>query len=277
MATLIYDPYGIESVITTAVLLKEQPETFTGAVAFNGEMVPSTEDTFLRVLCELDEQTLSRFSKLGKSIMVFDVEEMLLKEAENSEEEAVDDGVQYSLLRHIYRSNPSDELYRLILAVDFFKKRNRSHYAEMYTDGKPVEYINIGFMLHARVYWAFKQALTTLFTAKKFEYSDAEHVEEYTEFQSMLKGNMKQYLSVSNVELSGKRLTIPMMNTNIGEAAWLKQYLQAVYPYGILYEVKGLSIIAITWSPERNMEKKFSMLLKEAISKEYRVVFAGRD
>jgi hypothetical protein len=97
------------------------------------------------------------------------------------------------------------------------------------------------------------------------------------EFLAMLKGNMKQYLSISNIELSGKRITVPMMNSNINEAAWLKQYLQAVYPHGILYEVKGLNIIAITWSPERNLEKKFSLVLKEAISKEYRVVFAGRD
>jgi hypothetical protein len=277
MATIIYDPYGIESVISAAVLLKERPELFTGAIAFNGEMVPSGETNFIKVLCDLDEQTLVRFSKISKDVHIFNIDNMLRKEAVGDAENDVDDGVVYSILRHVYRRKPSPELYQLVLALDFFKRRNSAHYDAIFSGMNSRQRIQEGLLLHARVFEAFKQALKALFTARRFEYDTQDYTAEYMEFLAMLKGNMKQYLSISNIELSGKRITVPMMNSNINEAAWLKQYLQAVYPHGILYEVKGLNIIAITWSPERNLEKKFSLVLKEAISKEYRVVFAGRD
>ena len=277
MATLIYDPYGIESVIASAVLLKERPELFNAAIAFNGEMVPAGETIFVRVLCELDEQTLHRFSKLGNDVRVFDIHAMLRKEVMDVEDEPLDDGVQSSLLRQVYTVRPSKALYDLVLAVDFFKRRNSVHYDIIFSGMNSKQRIQEGLLLHSRVFEAFRQSLTALFTAKKFEYSLRDTTQDYLEFQAMLKGNLKQYLKISNIELSGRRITVPMMNTNINEAAWVKQYLQAVYPYGILYEVKGLNIMAITWSHEQNLEKKFSLLLKEAISKEYHVVFAGRD
>jgi hypothetical protein len=268
--TTLFNPFNIESVITAAVI--NNPKNFEKGMPISSSSVLDEGKSYASVLVGADA-----FAAIEKKNAVT----AFVIEKNNHENNLVDDGLQFSMMRQIVNNNIADrfnqtteDLQRLAMLLDYFYGRNKIIFHNE-SHKKSIDIIEDGLWMMAMLYDNYNEALNSLLTGKHFSIAARCDLDRYKSFVTSLKAKISAYLKIVYIEVGRKTYSVPIMNIASDQAVWAARLLQKRFSHGLLYEINGETIYAMSWSNDDIDPSLFKKTIRSSLKENYSVVFTG--